>query len=501
MFLTCSIRRLSSHLLLGLALASVLSLANATWAQQNSPSPKTSRPAALDFLPMVQVGPHVPNSVMASRGGVTGDNIHYYFPSDITAAYGVDAVHSAGTTGAGQTIVIVDSYGSPTALQDLQQFSSDFGLPAPKLQIYHPCGTPTFSNAMHGIQFNWAVETSLDLQWAHTIAPDANLVLVAANPAETQGVQGLDCIFKGEQWAIQNFPGAVISQSFATTEQSFHSAADAQVARFDKLYRAAVTNRVTVIGATGDSGTANPDKQGRFFPYPTVNWPSTDPLVTAAGGTWLQYQWKWDPTISAIDFYSCLSTSADPTPCYTAYLNFDSTAATTEAVWKEDWAEAATGGGRSVLFSTPSFQSGISQTLLQGARGVPDVSWNAAVDGGVLTHLGFLGPNSGYYIIGGTSAASPQLAGVVALVNQVRHGNGKDSIGYLNPVLYQLPASAFNDTVPVTFGTGAGVITLDSNQLFGFLIPGMTTTVGYDLTTGRGSPNVPAFVADLAAAP
>jgi subtilase family serine protease len=452
---------------------------------------------------MVQVGPHVPNAVIATRGGVIpGLNIHFYFPSDITAAYGVDAVHSAGTTGAGQTIVIVDSYGSPTALQDLQQFSSDFGLPAPNLQIYHPCGTPTFNNAMKGIQFNWAVEASLDLQWAHTIAPDANLVLVAANPAETQGVQGFDCMFKGEQWAIQNFPGAVVSQSFAATEQSFHSAADAQVARFDNLYRAAVTKRVTVIGATGDSGTANPDKQGRFFPYPTVNWPSSDPLVTAAGGTWLQYEWKWDPTISATDFYSCLSASADPTPCYTAYLNYDSTTATTEAVWKEDWAEAATGGGRSVLFSTPSFQSGISQTLLQGARGVPDVSWNAAVDGGVLTYLGFLGPdNSGYYIIGGTSAASPQLAGVVALANQVRHSNGKDSIGYLNPVLYQLPASAFNDTVPVTFGTGAGVTTLNSNQLFGFPIPGMTTTVGYDLTTGRGSPNVPAFVAGLAAAP
>jgi hypothetical protein len=89
----------------------------------------------------------------------------------------------------------------------------------------------------------------------------------------------------------------------------------------------------------------------------------------------------------------------------------------------------------------------------------------------------------GYYIIGGTSAASPQLAGVVALANQVRQQEGKQPIGYLNPVLYQLPASAFNDTVLLTFGTGAGVTTLDSNQQYGTRIQG------------------PLFVAGLAAAP
>jgi len=460
-------------------------------------------PGVLQFVPLIQVGPHVPSSVIASHGGVVpGLNIHFYFPSDIAAAYGLDIVHAGGTTGAGQTIVIVDSYGSPTALQDLQQFSSDFGLPAPNLQIYYPCGTPTFSKAMKGVQARWAFETSLDLQWAHATAPDAKLVLVATNPAETEGVQGFPCMFKGEQWAIQNFPGAVISQSFAATEQSFHSAADVQVARFDKIYQEAVASRVTILAAAGDTGTANPDKQGRVFPEPTVTWPASDPLVTGAGGTWLQYGWKWDPTISASDFYACLATAADQTTCYGQYLNYDNTGATTEAVWKEDWAVAATGGGRSVLFSAPNFQSGISSSVLQGSRGVPDLSWNAAIDGGVLTYIGFLGgANNGYYIIGGTSAASPQLAGVVALANQLRQQDSKQPIGYLNPVLYQLPASAFNDTVPLTFGTGAGVTSLDSNQLYGSGIPGMATTVGWDLTTGWGSPNVPVFVAGLAAAP
>src|SRR5437667_11422510 len=174
-----------------------------------------SSPGTLRFVPLIHVGPHVPSSVITSHGGVLPDlKIHYYVPSDITAAYGVDTVHAAGTTGAGQTIVIVDSYGSPTALQDLQRFSSDFGLPAPSLKIYYPCGTPTFSKAMHGVEAGWAFETSLDLQWAHAIAPDANLVLVAANPAETEGVQGFPCIFQGERSAIQNFPRAVPSQGF-----------------------------------------------------------------------------------------------------------------------------------------------------------------------------------------------------------------------------------------------------------------------------------------------
>ena len=482
----------------------------ATQAGSNTPSS-----GVLQFVPLIQVGPYVPRSVIDSHTGVVA-GFHFYIPSDIAAAYGVDVVHAGGITGVGQTIVIVDAYGSPTALQDLQQFSSDFGLSAPDLQIYYPCGTPTFSNAMKGAHVSWAFETSLDLQWANAIAPDAKLVLVAANPSETIGVQGFPCMFKGEEWAIQNFPGAVISQSFAATEQGFQSAADVQVARFDKIYQEAVTNRVTVLAGSGDTGTANPVNKQAFannvpIPEPTVNWPASDPLVTGVGGTWLQYGWKWDPTISASDFSACLGTAADPTTCFGQYLNYDNTGTTTEAVWKEDWAAIAgggglahvtTGGGRSVLFSTPNFQSGISSSVLQGSRGVPDISWNAAGDGGVLVHIGFLGAaNNGYYSIGGTSAATPQLAGVVALANQLRQQNSKQPIGYLNPVLYQLPASAFNDTVPLTFGTGAGVTTLDSNQEYGFVIPGMPTTVGWDLTTGWGSPNVPVFVAALAAAP
>lgn len=416
------------------------------------------------------------------------DSFHCYTPSDIYAAYDLNPLYSEGLKGAGETIVIVDSYGSPTALQDLQTFSTVFGLPVPdtpggpSLTIVHPNGAPTFSNNMHGVQLGWAEETSLDLQWSHAIAPMANIVLIEANPAETQGVQGFPSMFKGEQYAIQNYPGAVISQSFAATEQSFHSAADAQVAKFDQVYQQAVVNHVTVIGSAGDSGTANGvGGQGtssvKILPFPTVNWPSSDPLVTSAGGTWLQYGWTWNPS--------------SPTD-----LSFIATPGSrTEAVWNEPFLPAATGGGLSVLYSTPSFQSGISQSILNGARGLPDVSWNSAVDGGVLVYLGFLGSSSGFYIFGGTSAASPQLAGLIALTNQLADKDGKQHVGYLNPLLYQLPSSAFNDIVPQTFGS----VTISDNSLYGSGIPGYSAGPGYDLASGWGSPNAFNFATDLVA--
>src|SRR5207245_4129529 len=168
----------------------------------------------------------VPNSACTSPAPIhTSAFIHCYTPNDIYAAYNVAKLHQAGITGKGQTIIIVDSYGSPTALQDLQFFSSTFGLPQPDLTTIFPTGQPTYNKAMHGIQVGWAFETSLDLQWAHAMAPDAKLVLVAANPAETEGVQGFPSMFKGEQYVVTHYPGSVISQSFAVTEQSFNAAA------------------------------------------------------------------------------------------------------------------------------------------------------------------------------------------------------------------------------------------------------------------------------------
>lgn len=404
---------------------------------------------------------------------------HCYRPAQLTAAYGVDRLYAEGITGKGQTIVVVDPYGSPTAQHDLDSFSDTFGLPHTTLTVVYPTGTPPANNAVDGSQTGWALETSLDLQWAHAIAPDAHLVLVASNPSETQGVQGFPSILIGEQYAVSHYPGAVITQSFGSNELSFHAAAPEEVARFDDVFQQAVTNHVTLLAASGDTGTTNFDKQGRAFSVPSVNWPASDPLVTAVGGTWLQDGFRWNP-----------NTPTDPSDI--------SSTSSLEAAWNEPPLADATGGGLSTLFTTPAFQASVSQALLQGHRGVPDLAWNAAVDGGCLIYTSFGGVRVGWHILGGTSAATPQVAGLVALANQLAHDQGKGAVGYLNPYLYQLPARDFHDMVALTFGPGA--IPLNSNQQYTSSIPGMAVTTGYDLATGFGSPNADTFVHDLVAA-
>jgi subtilase family serine protease len=480
---------------------------------------------SLRLTPLIAVAPDDPQGLSVTNPACvappnefgqphTSAFLHCYAPSDIYAAYNVQRLHDEGINGTGQTIVIVDSYGSPTALHDLQFFSQTFHLPAPDLTIINPTGTPSFNPAQFGIQTGWAEETSLDLQWAHSIAPDAKIVLIEANPAESEGVQGFPSIFNGEEFAVTHYPGSVLSQSFAVTEQSFCggstfatscAAAVEATSKFNQVYQDAVNNNVTVFASAGDTGTANIERAagvsaGPLLPFPTVQWPTSDPLVTSAGGTWLQYGWLWNPNVTATTYFNCLASGNSSNTCNASYLNYNTAPGRTEAVWKEDWAQIATGGGLSTLYTTPSFQSGISSSLLQGHRGVPDLSWNAAVDGGVLVYMSFPGVRLGWHIIGGTSASSPQLAGLIALTNQLASGLGKGPVGYLNPLLYQLPARDFNDIVPQTFGTGAGVTTLDSNTEFGTGIPGMATTTGWDLTTGFGSPNAYNFVHDLAAA-
>jgi len=439
--------------------------------------------AHLQFVPLVAVAPDDPAGTAATTSPActspapvhTSAFFHCYTPADIYAAYGVDKVHTAGLRGKGQTIVIVDSFGSPTAQHDLDFFSDTFGLPRTTIDIEHPNGAPTFNpSAFFGTEVGWAFETSLDLQWAHAIAPLAHLVLVEANPWETEGVQGFPSMFAGEEWAIQHFPGSVISQSFAVTEQSFQgSSIFPQISKFDQVYQDAVANKVTVFGSSGDSGTANViDPLGsKLVPYPTVNWPSSDPLVTSAGGTWLQRGWRWAPTAS------------NP-------VAFTTQPGQVEAVWNEPYFPAATGGGLSVFFSTPGFQSAISHAVLQGRRGLPDLSWNAAVNGGVDVYTSFAGTRVGWHIVGGTSASSPQLAALTALASEKA---GKP-VGYLNPLLYKLPARDFSDTVPQTFNG----VTIGDNAQAGSGIAGFPTTAGWDLTTGFGSPRAWYYVNDLA---
>src|SRR5205085_10550654 len=176
----------------------------------------------------------------------------------------------------------------------------------------------------------------------------------------------------------------------------------------------------------------------------TVGWPSSSPWVTSVGGTQLQYGWTWAPT-SDTPFLADGSNNPD----YFAYTD----GGNTEAVWNESWLPAATGGGPSAIYPRPSWQSSVASRIPGNHRGTPDLSWNAAVNGGVLVWITAF-PNyqrPGWHVYGGTSASSPQIAGVVALADTLRSGLGKDPIGHLAPILYTLPSSDFRDVTPMSF--------------------------------------------------
>jgi subtilase family serine protease len=157
-------------------------------------------------------------------------------------------------------------------------------------------------------------------------------------------------------------------------------------------------------------------------------------------------------------------------------------------VWNEAWVALAGGGAVSALFSKPSYQSALSF----GGRAVPDVAYNAAVDGGVLVFSSALGPAAtGFYIVGGTSAGSPQWAGIFALANTARAFGAKGPIGFANPGIYAIAQGA-------NYSHDFHDITSGNNALVGTGI-GFAAAPGFDLATGWGTPNVANLVADLAA--
>ena len=118
-------------------------------------------------------------------------NIDCYSPQDMRKIYNIDPLTNAGYTGKGQSIVIIDSYGSPTIQQDLKTFDTGFGIPdPPSFKILAPLGTHTFDDSVADDD-EWAVETTLDVEWAHAIAPAASIVLLTSPVDENQGIQGL----------------------------------------------------------------------------------------------------------------------------------------------------------------------------------------------------------------------------------------------------------------------------------------------------------------------
>ena len=430
-----------------------------------------------------------------------------FTPQAIQSAYNVGPLYAGGWTGEGVTIAVVDSFGSDTIAHDLHVFDQAFNLQAMCGEEGVTCssGMPTFSvlslqgspatkapsskSNGTGLQDRaaWALEVSLDVETAHAIAPMANILLVTTPVAETLGVQGLPQMMAAEQYVIDNHLAQVISQSFASAEDAF--ASTQSLLNLRHAFQAAAANGVTVLGASGDNGTANtykqPIKNPRLIPYPTVEWPASDPLVTGVGGTYL----CTNPTAG----------TNDPRTIYAGpagRCNANPTQA--EVGW------TFSGGGFSDVFAKPAYQNTLpaGSTTIGAMRGVPDVAFQASAGTGALVYLS-LPPDglsglacdnagtpcsTGWYDIGGTSLSTPQFAGLVAIADQI-HGSG---LGLINPTLYKIasnPTQYANDFFDVTTG---------NNTQTAPAMTGYPATTGWDPVTGLGTPNAANLVPDLA---
>ena len=393
-------------------------------------------------------------------------------PAQFQQAYDLGPLYKQGDNGAGETIVIVDSFGFQNIQSELTTFDKGFGLPAPpSFRIIRPVGkVPAFDPTKRPQMVGWAQETSLDVEYSHAIAPGANILLVETPVPETLGTHGLPQIVKAENFVIAHHLGTVITQSFGAPEAGFPSAAS--IMRLRSAYVNAAKNGVTVLASSGDGGSTGPSaltSQGfasTFFLHRTVGWPATDPLVTAVGGTQL-------------------------------HLDASGNAFEPATVWNDTnlfGSPAAGGGGPSTVFPRPSYQNSVAGAV-GNWRGVPDISLSAAVDGAALVFLdadAAQGP-AGYYLIGGTSEASPEFSGIVAIADQVA-GHG---LGLINPALYQMEAAHDPGIVDVTGGTNTVTFPQGGSE---HTVRGWDAVNGYDLASGVGTIDAAQFVPELVAA-
>lgn len=339
-------------------------------------------------------------------------------PAKIRHAYGFDQVTNQG---AGQVIGIVDAYDDPHAEADLGVFSKQYGLVA--CTTSNGCFHKVFSNGRQpAANANWSVEISLDIQWAHAIAPQAKIVLV-----ETPS-NSLNDLIKGVDVAVRN-GASVVSMSWTSSEFNGEKGLDNHF----------VSNGVTFFAASGDNGT-------------NVAYPAASPFVIGVGGTSLT-----------------LDSNGN-------YVN--------ESAW------GGSGGGESTVESEPLFQEeyGIPNDS-RGTRGVPDVSFNANPGTGYAVYDSVsINGAAGWFQVGGTSAASPQWAALVAIANSSRVAARKANLSSAGSIVYAIAktnlATDFNS---VTQGTNGSCGTL------------CTASAGYDYVTGLGTPQakwlIPALVA------
>jgi subtilase family serine protease len=395
------------------------------------------------------------------------ESVNCYTPNQIQQGYELLPLYGEGITGKGTTIVVVDPYGSPTIAADVDAFSSGAGLPGARLDILQPVGAVPPFDQTNPDELGWAGETTLDVEYAHAIAPGAAIDLIEVPNDE------LLSILTGVQYAITHRLGDVISQSFGWPEVSIRPA----IEYIHRIYVQAVRNRITVLASAGDQGATSAELSGDgYYGSRMTIYPATDPDVTAIGGTSLN-------------------------------LGPDGNRLSPDVVWNDTYNLAAnqvvdqdngpnplaTGGGRSELFRRPAFQNGV-KNVVGDWRGIPDISMSASCSNAVQVYLAFAGIEPGWTAVCGTSESAPIFAGIVALADQ----KAGHSLGLINPALYELAARDAKGIVRVT--SGNNTVAFINNDEQTVTVHGFYARNGYSLTVGLGTINGQYFVPELASA-
>ena len=377
-------------------------------------------------------------------------------PAQIRRAYGFDLILNPTqlappimyNQGAGQTIAIINAFHDPTAEQDLSTFSRQFHLPGADFHTLYSCNGQPCAHGSSDIPFQpanpnyqvWALEISLDIEWAHAIAPKATIVLVEVQPTGTTPdgnlAATLDNLLGGVDVALKSsFKPTVVSMSWGGPEFSGETKEDVHFSS---------ASGVTFFASAGDSGHG-------------VLYPAASPYVMSVGGTKLN--------VDAVGNYQ------------------------NEKAWK------STGGGPSSQELEPGFQLSypIPGNSL-GGRGTPDVSYNGAPDTGVAVYDGQpYGTSSGWMQVGGTSAGPPQWSGLIAIANALRQFLHKSAITSTvsDAALYDA-AKVFPGDAPyhdITNGSDGNCGTQCKAK------------PGYDYVTGLGTPRANLLVPTLVLQP
>ena len=421
-----------------------------------------------------------------------------YTARQLAQHYGLAEAHAVGWTGRGQTIVIVDAYGAPTIAADVNTFSQAMGLPAMNaktLQVVYPDGQPG-----PDASGTWALETTLDVEWAHAFAPDAKIVVVVA-PSEDNAE-----LAYAVEYAAGHHLGNVISNSWGLAEVDGDASS---AAMFNQVFKRAAARGVAVNVATGDSGD-----NGVGSPVGASTIPADSPYATGVGGTSIGIPGDNGPVEAAWGItLTQLGQRIRPfhVPNQVGFLQ-------------------GSGGGESVYLAKPSWQRKLHGT----GRQLPDISALGDPQTGAIVVI--TDPGSGtpvWGVVGGTSLATPMFSAIWAIADQV----AGESLGQAAPAIATMPDWAVRDVLPIkakkntTSGsiafrggapvawTPAQLLGLDQTQPKGFLgalvYVGMTpfdgwndvgfgadssleAAQGWDNATGYGVPNGVLFITSAA---